>query len=124
MRFGFIDAEKATRPVRVLCRAQRVSPSGYDAWKRRPESRRSCEDRRLALLVREAHTLSRGSCVSPRVHAELRAEGARVSRKRVIRVIQVENLRHRTRRRFVRTTDSRATLVSVRIPATIGHGCR
>lgn len=109
MRFRFIDAEKATWPVRVLCRALRVSPSGYYAWKARPEPARAREDRRLGVLARAAHEQSRGTYGSPRVHAELRAQGLHVSRKRVIRLMQDQNLRGRTRRRFVRTTDSRGT---------------
>lgn len=110
MRFRFIDVEKARWPVRVLCRALHVSPSGYYAWKARPEPRRAREDRRLGVLTRAAHEQSRGTYGSPRVHAELRAQGERVSRKRVIRLMQAQNLRGRTRRRFVRTTDSRGTL--------------
>ena len=44
MRFAFIDAEKARHKVNVLCRALRVSRSGYYASRRRPISRRACED--------------------------------------------------------------------------------
>jgi putative transposase len=109
VRFRFIDVEKANWPVRVLCRALRVSPSGYYAWKARPEPARAREDRRLGVLARAAHEQGRGTYGSPRVHAELRAQGLHVSRKRVIRLMQEQNLRGRTRRRFVRTTDSRGT---------------
>ena len=96
--------------MRVLCRALKVSASGYYAWKERPEPARVREDRRLSVLAREAHEHSRGTYGSPRIHAELRARGVRVSRKRVIRLMQAQDLRGRTRRRFVRTTDSRTTL--------------
>jgi putative transposase len=83
-----------------------VSRSGYYAWLRRPESRRSCEDRRLKVLVGEAHERSRRTYGSPRVHAELAARGEHVSRKRIVRLMQEQNLRARVRRRFKHTTDS------------------
>jgi len=106
VKFTFIDAEKATWPVRPMCQVLGVSPSGFYAWKTRPESVRRREDRRLGVLTREAHERSRGIYGSPRVHAELRDQGIRVSRKRIIRLMQVQGLRGRVRRAFVRTTDS------------------
>ena len=49
MKFEFIHAEKASYPVRVLCRVLEVSRSGFYAWCRRAPSRRSQDDQRLAL---------------------------------------------------------------------------
>lgn len=99
-----ISAEKAHWPVRVLCRALQVSKSGYYAWCQRGESTRAREDRRLGVKVREAHERSRRTYGSPRVHAELQAAGERVSRKRIGRLMRVQGLVGRDRRRFVRTT--------------------
>jgi len=108
VRFAFIAEEKTQWPVAVLCRAMKVSPSGFYAWKRRPEAAHSATDRRLGVLVQEAHQRSRETYGSPRVHAELRAQGVRVSRKRVARVMRELGIRGRSRRRFVRTTESKA----------------
>ena len=79
------------------CHALGVSRSGYYASLRRPESRHSREDRRLGVLVREAHERSRRTYGSPRVHAELAAQGEQVSRKRVIRIMQEHGLQARVR---------------------------
>ena len=107
MRFAFIAAEKAEgEAVTRWCRALGVSQSGYYASLRRPESRHSREDRRLGVLVREAHERSRRTYGSPRVHAELAAQGEQVSRKRVMRLMQEQDLQARVRRRFKHTTDS------------------
>jgi transposase InsO family protein len=107
VRFAFIAAEKADRePVARWCRALGVSRSGYYASLRRPESEHSRQDRRLGVLVREAHERSRRTYGSPRVHAELAAQGEQVSRKRVIRLMQEQGLQARVRRRFKHTTDS------------------
>ena len=106
MRFRFIDAEKANHKVRTLCRCLRVSRSGFYAWRKRPESERSMEDRRLTQAIKTAHVEGRCTYGSPRVHAELRELGERISRKRVARLMREASLRARQRRRFKQTTDS------------------
>ncbi|WP_257463580.1 IS3 family transposase [Archangium lipolyticum] len=107
VKFEFIDAEKAHFPVDFMCEQLGVSRSGYYAWKERPESERDKADRALAEVVTRIHRDSRGTYGSPRVHAELRAQGQRVSRKRVARLMNEQGIAARKRRRFVRTTDSR-----------------
>jgi transposase InsO family protein len=106
VKFVFIDAEKAVYPVAVLCRCLAVSRAGFYAWRGRPESMRAREDRRLTVMVREAHERSRRTYGSPRVHAELAAQGEHVSRKRVVRIMQASELVARARRRFKCTTMS------------------
>lgn len=107
MKFAWIDAEKACFKVSELCRALGVSPSGFYAWSRRPESARGHRDRRLRALVRASFEGSKGRYGSPRIHRELRDEHKElVSRKRVIRLMQDEGLKARTRKRFRYTTDS------------------
>jgi len=107
VKFEFIRAEKAGFPVRFMCRHLDVSRSGFYAWNRRPESNRAREDRRLAILAREAHEVSDRSYGSPRVHEALKAQGISISRKRVIRLMQEQGLKAKSPpRRFVRTTDS------------------
>jgi transposase InsO family protein len=107
VKFEFIDAQKAHFPVDFMCQQLGVSRSGYYAWKERPESERHKADRVLAEVVTQVHRHSRGTYGSPRVHAELRARGQRVSRKRVARLMNEQGLAARKRRRFVQTTDSR-----------------
>jgi putative transposase len=106
VKFGFIDAKKACYPVALLCRHLGVSRSGYYAWAQRPESERDKSDRALSVEVLAVHQESRSRYGSPRVHAELRARGRPVARKRVARLMRKLGLRARPRRRFVRTTDS------------------
>jgi transposase InsO family protein len=102
--FAFIDTEKAVFPVRALCRALGVSPSGFYAWRGRPRAPRLCHDDVLRRQLRVSHAASRGVYGSPRLHQVLRQAGHRISRKRVIRLMQLEQLRGRGRRRFRVTT--------------------
>jgi putative transposase len=98
--------EKACHQISILCRTLSVSRAGYYAWKSRPECRRVAEDRRLRVLVHEAHSRGRRKYGSPRVHRTLKRQGERVSRKRVIRLMNEQGLVGRKRRRFKHTTDS------------------
>lgn len=107
MRFRFVEAEKASYPVRLLCRCLSVSRAGYYAWRRRPASARACEDARLAVEIAASHAESRRTYGSPRVLRDLREQGRRVSRKRVARLMRERGLAARRRRRFQATTDSK-----------------
>lgn len=106
MKFELVKAEKAHYPVAVLCAVLSVSRSGFYAWLQRPEPARTAEDAALVIDIRAAQKLGRGAYGSPRVHAELQAKGARVSEKRVARLMRENGLRARQKRRFRRTTDS------------------
>lgn len=105
MRFAFV-AEKAELGVTRLCRSLSVSRSGFYAWLHRPPSAHEVEDTRLKVLVREAHERGRKYYGSPRVHRALKKQHVRISRKRVVRLMQEEKLVGRVRRRFRCTTDS------------------
>jgi len=109
VKFAFIAAEKAFFPVCVLCEVLSVSRSGFYAWCKRPEPRREASDRQLVAEIVAAHRRSRGTYGSPRVHAELRARGLRVGKKRVERLMRERGLEARRKRRFRRTTDSNHT---------------
>ena len=107
MKFAFISEEKVAFPVAALCRLLLVSPSGYYASRGRPASPRAHRDEDLAERIRTAHVASKRRYGSPRVHAELKANGQRVGRKRVARLMREKRLVARMRRRFRTTTDSK-----------------
>jgi len=106
VRFSFIAAEKGHHSLVLLCRCLRVTRSGFYAWQGRPESARATRDRQLKILVRASFERSDQRYGSPRIHEDLVEHGARVSRKRVIRLMQEEGLKAKMPKRFVCTTDS------------------
>lgn len=107
MRYAFIRSEEGRYPLTVLCRVMRVSRSGYYAFVHRRPSQRSRQETGLRVQVRAAFAASQRRYGSPRLHAQLRAQGVRTSRKRVARLMQKEQLVARKRRRRRATTDSR-----------------
>ena len=107
MRFRFIEDRRADYPVTILCEVLGVSSAGYYAWRSRPESRRSAANRDLVDDIRRIHRDTRGRYGSPRIHAELTAQGRGVSRGRIERLMRRHGIRAiMARPRWVRTTDS------------------
>ena len=87
-----------------MCRLLGVSTSGYYAWRRRGPSRRARENETLSRRIAAIHAQSRGTYGARRVHAELRAQGVRVSRQRVARLMRAGGRQGVTRRRRRCTT--------------------
>jgi transposase InsO family protein len=106
LKYAFIAVEKAFFPVIVLCDVLDVSRSGFYAFSKRPKPRRKAADAQLGVEIVAIHRRSRGTYGSPRVHAELRAKGFSVSKKRVERLMREGGVEARRKRRFRRTTDS------------------
>jgi putative transposase len=105
--YRFIAAKKTEHSIQIMCRVLEVSRSGYHAWAVRPPSQRAVADGVLSGRIGEIHRESRKTYGSPRVHAELRlADGRRVGRKRVERLMRAAGLSGLLNRRKGRTTIS------------------
>ncbi|MBA2391725.1 MAG: IS3 family transposase [Ktedonobacteraceae bacterium] len=101
MKYYFIAEYQLEYPITTMCRVLEVSVSGYYAWRKRAPSLHSREDAQLAEHVKMAFENNRGVYGSPRVHAELRAQGLHCARKRVACLMREQDLfakrpRHRT----------------------------
>jgi putative transposase len=103
--FRFIAAERAVHSIKTMCRVLGVSRSGCHAWQRRPRSARALEDERLTERIRAIHRDNRRVYGSPRVHAELvMADGERIGRKRVERLMRQAGITGMVARKRGRTT--------------------
>jgi transposase InsO family protein len=94
-----------------MCRLLGVSASGYYAWRQRQPSARQMANETMVERIRAIHADSEATYGSPRVHAELKAQGIQCNKKRVERLMRVHGIQARQRkRRRPRTTDSRHSL--------------
>ena len=118
--YPFIEAEKARqRNVKRACELLKVSRSAYYAARGDEPSDRVRQDAELAAQVKKAHEDSKGRYGAPRVHAQLRAQGKRHSRKRVARLMRQSGLQGRAAKRWKKTT---GTLSRVLRTPQKGHG--
>ncbi len=107
MKFAFIRADLAQFPIDRVCEVLGVSRSGYYAWLDRPAPARRRRREELAAKVRLVHAQNRHVYGSPRLTAALQAQGERVCRNTVARIMHDTGLRAKGKKKFVpRTTDS------------------
>lgn len=93
--------------VTLACATLDVSRSGFYDWKGRGESNRDESNRALLSRINAIHEASKQTYGSPRVTAQLRAEGLLVNEKRVARLMRENGVMPAVNPRFkVQTTDS------------------
>jgi transposase InsO family protein len=104
--FSFIEQHREVWPVAVMCETLGVSPQGFYAWRSRPQSEQ--QQRRDALLVeiRAVHAEVKERYGSPRIHAELVAEGVSCCVNTIAKLMHDNDIRAKTARKFRNTTDS------------------
>jgi putative transposase len=110
-KYAFVSAERGRHAVATLCRIVGVSVSGFYAWLRAiPTVQHRAEaETELRSHIGRIFAAKRRVYGSPRVHAELRREGRRHSRRRVERLMREMGLsaRRGRRRALPQTTNSR-----------------
>jgi len=111
MKYEFIDQHRKHYPIGRQCQVLGVARSGYYAWRKRLNDQQKTKDCIRALIkhIRRIHMKSRQTYGSPRIHAELRAEGVLCNHKRVARLMRLEGIQGRCKRRKVITTNSNHT---------------
>jgi transposase InsO family protein len=103
--YPFIEAEKAQqRNVKRACELLKVSRAAYYAARNGQPSDRDRQDAELTTRITAEHKRSKGRYGVPRIHAELRRQGRRHSRKRVARLMRQAGLAGKAARRWKKTT--------------------
>src|SRR5215813_9809399 len=114
MKYAFVRRNQRVWPIRVQCRVLGVSVAGYhEHFARRRDilQRRHLSEEVLLVHIRAVHAEHGGVYGWPRLWRQLRAQGIRVGKRRVQRLMQQHGIRARGKRRFrVTTTDSRHDL--------------
>lgn len=99
MRFDFVAKHRVVWPVGLICEALGVSRSGFYAWLSRPRSQRSQTDEVLGTLVRQSFIGSDRTYGARRVWHDVLALGQPCGLHRVERLMRLQALRARPRRR-------------------------
>ena len=104
--YPFIEAEKAEQDgnVSMACRLLEVSRAAYYEWSTKVPSAREISDHELTEQIKQIHHKSQGRYGAPRITDELRDDGVCVGKKRVARLMALNGLVGRCKRRFKKTT--------------------
>ncbi|MCX4721868.1 IS3 family transposase [Streptomyces virginiae] len=114
-RWAFISDNRADFGVKRICRVLGASRAGYyrHLGTEQVRTERQAEEARTVSEIRAIHAEHLGAYGAPRVHAELRARGRRINRKRVTRLMRINHIVGRHLRRRKRTTIADRTAVPV-----------
>jgi putative transposase len=109
VRFRFIEKYAKRFGVRPLCQLLEVSPSGYYAWRKRPPSKRTREDKVLRALIEAIYKANRSIYGYRKVYARLQTD-IPCGRDRVARLMRENGLRGKQKRAHMVTTQSKHNL--------------
>lgn len=100
----FIKENRKQYPLALVCEVLQVSPSGYHKWLKNKVSFRVKENQRILEIIKFHHNKSKATYGLPRIYAVMRKEGLVVNKKRLARLMKVNNIKAKTKRRFRVTT--------------------
>jgi putative transposase len=100
----FIRDNRKEYGIVLSCKIVGISRSSYHRWQNREASQRRTEEIKLVEMIRYYYSLGRGSYGIPRITASLRKAGILVNKKRVARLMRINKIKAKTKRRFKKTT--------------------
>lgn len=109
MKYRFIDMHRSQFRMERMCRALGVSRSGYYGWKRPGTGVRKRQNDLLLHHIAVAHKQSRKTYGSPRITVELRSQGIACSENRIARLMRLNGIIAKTKKRYRVTTRSKHT---------------
>ena len=107
MKYKFIYTNRLSLPVKKMCQIFTVSKSGYYKWVKNKPSKRTEENHMLLKLIKNIYIKNQGNYGSPRITKQLKIDGLSCSRNRIARIMQKNNIRSKTKKRFKITTKSK-----------------
>ncbi len=105
-----MDQHRSTHGVQKMCRVIGASRSGYYRWKRQPQGKRQKENEKILVEIKEAHTNSRRIYGSPRIAEELQGKGIPCGENRVARLMKINGIAGKAKKKFKATTNSEHAL--------------
>ena len=104
MKYIFMEEHEKEFSVKRMSCVFKVSRSGYYRFLFATLSIRAVENKRLLEEIKTVHKESRETYGSPRIHAQLVLQGEHCSRKRIARLMNIEGIQAKMKRRFRVTT--------------------
>jgi len=89
-----------------MCKVLKVSRSCYYRWYSGGISNRELENKMFSILIKQIFNESKHRYGSPRIAAELRNKGYVISKPRVAKLMRLNGLRSKVKRKYKITTDS------------------
>lgn len=90
-----------------MCRVLSVSRAGFYAWRKRPESQRRRDDNRFLAIIKDRFKKSRKTYGYRRIHDDFIDLNETCGKNRIARIMNENNIRPKTKRKFKVTTDSK-----------------
>ena len=105
MKYAWIEHTRRRWPVSLSCQVLQFSPSAYHQRRRRDQtpgagSSKRISDDALLVHIRAIHAQSKGEYGWPRVYKQLLANGLRVSKERVRKLMQRHAIKARAKRKY------------------------
>jgi len=91
-------------PMWLMSKLLGVSRAGYYHWLKRRITSGTLEDRRLLEIIKFHYNRSKGTYGLPRIYCAIRKEGLKVNKKKIARLMRINNIRAKTKRKFKVTT--------------------
>jgi len=113
MKYAFMQTHAEKFSIEKMSRVFNISRAGYYRFIAMKPSQRALENEKLLLKIKEIHNISRQTYGSPRICAELQAEGAVCSRKRVARIMKKFGIAAKMKKRFKVTTRANPKALAV-----------
>ncbi|WP_290654289.1 IS3 family transposase [Idiomarina sp.] len=91
-RYRFIKSRSSRYPVRIMCRALSIHPSGYYDWLKSPVSKREREDQKLSQKIKQFWIESGGFHGYRNIYLDFRDADEYCGRDRILRLMQKEGI--------------------------------
>lgn len=112
MRFAFIARHRHVWPVSWLCEVLEVSRSGFHAWLNRPVSARAIQDAKLVSAIGKSFKASDRTYGARRVWRDVLEDGLACGLHRIERLMRINGLRARPRRRGKPKDDGERSVIA------------
>jgi len=90
-----------------MCKVLNVSRSSYYRWYSGGLSKRKLENMQITIAIKEVFEESKKTYGSPRIREELKRRGFSISKPRVAKLMRLNDLRSKVRRKYKVTTNSK-----------------